>query len=251
MANRVAALLSQMFRFGVERGILDGSPLIALPRPGGSEKKRTRILNEREIRHVWRKLRTPGITPLLRLALKLILATAQRPGEIAGAARAEFDLENRLWTIPAERSKNGLPHPVPLSPLALRLLAHLRRLTGDTEFILPTRVWRQKGPAPITVRALSQALRDQASLGLPHFTPHDLRRTAASLMTASGVPRLHVEKVLNHTIDDVAEIYDRHDYAAEKRGALETCGSAIGRILRKRPPVVVPLRRPERMRATG
>jgi integrase len=102
----------------------------------------------------------------------------------------------------------------------------------------------------MTVRALSQALRDQASLGPPHFTPHDLRRTAASLMTASGVPRLHVEKVLNHTIDDVAEIYDRHDYAAEKRAALETCGNAIERIVRRRAEVV-PLRRPERLRATG
>jgi integrase len=252
MANRVGALLSQMFRFGVERGILDGSPLIALPRPGGTEKKRARILSEGEIRLVWRKLRTPGITPLLRLALKLILVTAQRPGEVAGAARCEFDLERQLWTIPPERSKNGQRHEVPLSSLALSVLAHLRRITGETEFIIPTRLWRQKGPAPITVRALSQALRDQAAhFGLPHFTPHDLRRTAASLMTAAGVPRLHVEKVLNHTIDDVAEIYDRHDYAAEKRAALETCGNRLMEILRRRPAQVVPLRRPARLRRTG
>jgi integrase len=111
---------------------------------------------------------------------------------------------------------------VPLSPLALALLQHLRRLTGDTDYILPIRTWRKSGMAPKTVRTLSQALRDQKSLGLAHFTPHDLRRTAASLMTRAGIPRLHVEKVLNHTIDDVAEIYDRYDYAAEKRQALET-----------------------------
>jgi integrase len=184
--------------------------------------------------------------------MKLILATAQRPGEVAGAARSEFDLANRTWTIPAERSKNGQPHTVPLSPLALTLLAHVRRLTGDTEFIIPTRLWRQKGPAPITVRALSQAIRDNADhFGIPHFTPHDLRRTAASLMTAAGVPRLHVEKVLNHTIDDVAEIYDRHDYAAEKRTALETCGRALAHILRRRTAKVVALRPAERRQATG
>jgi integrase len=233
MANRVAALLVQMFQFGVERGILDASPLVALPRPGGREKGRSRKLDEREIRLFWRRLRHRRITAILRLALKLVLVTAQRPGEVAGAARAEFDLEKRLWTIPAERSKNGEAHVVPLSLLAITLLRHLSRLTGETEFILPTRCWRLKGSAPLTVRALSQAIRDNAKhLKIDHFTPHDLRRTAASRMTALGVPRLHVEKILNHTIDDVAEIYDRHDYIEEKRAALEKWEMAIWRILK-------------------
>jgi integrase len=57
--------------------------------------------------------------------------------------------------------------------------------------------------------------------GIQHFTLHDLRRTAASSMTRLGIPRLHVEKVLNHSTADVAEVYDRHDYATEKRTALE------------------------------
>jgi integrase len=87
--------------------------------------------------------------------------------------------------------------------------------------LIPSRCWRARDGAPITVRALSQGIRDRrAQFALPNFTPHDLRRTAGSLMTASGVPRLRVEKVLNHTTDDVAEIYDRHDYSAEKRTAL-------------------------------
>jgi hypothetical protein len=106
-ANRVAALLSQMFRFGVERGILEASPLVALPRPCGTEKARKRMLTALEIRPLWQRLRRSGISPPLRIALKLILVTAQRPGEVAGTARAEFDLENRVWTIPPERSKNG------------------------------------------------------------------------------------------------------------------------------------------------
>jgi integrase len=86
--------------------------------------------------------------------------------------------------------------------------------------------------APITIRALSQGIRDRRKhFGLPDFTPHDLRRTAASLMTANGVPRLHVEKLLNHTIDDVAEIYDRHDYSKEKRAAVEKLAESIQAIL--------------------
>jgi integrase len=242
-ANRVAALLSQMFRFGVERGLLEASPLIALPRPGGTEKPRDRALNEQEIRIFWRKLTRARMSPGLRLGLKLILVTGQRPGEVAYAAQAEFDLDNRLWTIPAERSKNGKPHQVPLSRLAVTLLAHLWRLTGATQYLLPSPQWRERDGAAVTRRSLAHAVRNnEQCFGIPHFTPHDLRRTAASMMTACGIPRLHVEKILNHTIDDVAEIYDRYDYLEEKRIALEKWADALGRILRGESITVVQLR---------
>jgi integrase len=253
MANRVAALLAQMFSFGVERGMLDASPFISLPRPGGTEKSRNRKLDDREVRVFWKKLTTSRLSAEVRIALKLILVTAQRPGEIALAARQEFDLENRIWTIPPERTKNGngKPHVVPLSDLALTLLHHLRRRFGETQYLISSRCWRARHGAPITVRALSQGIRDrEAHFEIPHFTPHDLRRTAASLMTAAGVPRLHVEKVLNHTIDDVAEIYDRYDYAEEKRMALKRLDDSLRRIARREPKVVA-FNRSERMRAVG
>lgn len=180
----------------------------------------------------------------MRLALKLILVTGQRPGEIALAAWEEFDLEHCVLTIPGERiksrkSNNGQPHEVPLSDLALTLLRHLKRRFGETQYLFPSRCWRARHYAPITVRGLSQGLRKrQEHFKLPHFTPHDLRRTAASLMTAAGIPRLHVEEVLNHTIDDVAEIYDRHDYAEEKRAALNAPDATLRRILRRDKKVV-------------
>jgi integrase len=235
MGNRICALLSQMFRFGVERGMLEASPFISMPRPGGTEKGRRRKLDEREVRIFWKKLTRSRLNAEVRLALKLILVTAQRPGEVALAAWEEFDLKRRVWTIPPERSKNGQQHHVPLSDLALTLIRHLRRRFGETRYLIPSRCWRARDGGPITVRALSQGIRDRrAFFALPDFTPHDLRRTAASLMTASGVPRLHVEKVLNHTIDDVAEIYDRHDYSAEKRAALERLAECLDRILRDR-----------------
>jgi integrase len=231
MANRVAALLSQMFRFGVERGMLEASPFVSMPRPGGTEKSRRRKLDEREVRIFWKKLTRSKLNAEVRLALKLILVTAQRPGEVALAAWEEFDLERRIWTIPPERSKNGQQHEVPLSDLALTLIRHLRRRFGETRYLIPSRCWQARDGGPITVRALSQGVRDRrAHFALPNFTPHDLRRTAASLMTASGVPRLHVEKVLDHTIDDVAEIYDRHDYSAEKRAALSRLANCLEKI---------------------
>jgi integrase len=236
MANRVGALLSQMFQFAVTRGMLDASPFVALGRPGGSEKARNRRLSDKEIRVFWKKLTRARLSAEVRLALKLILVTAQRPGEVALAAWREFDVERKVWTIPPERSKNGQEHQVPLSDLALTLVRHVRRRFGETDHLIPSRCWRAREGAPITIRALSQGIRDRREhFGLPSFTPHDLRRTAASLMTANGVPRLHVEKLLNHTIDDVAEIYDRHDYAKEKRAALERLAESIQMILRVRP----------------
>lgn len=251
MANRVSALLAQMFSFGVERGMLDASPFISLPRPGGTEKSRKRKLDDREVKVFWKKLTSSRVSTEVQIALKLILVTAQRPGEVALAAREEFGLERRIWTIPPERSKNGQPHPVPLSDLALTLLRHLRRRFGETQYLIPSRCWRSRHGAPITVRALSQGIRDREEhFGVKHFTPHDLRRTAASLMTAAGVPRLHVEKVLNHTIDDVAEIYDRYDYAEEKRAALKRLDVRLRQIIRREPKVLV-FDRSERKRAAG
>lgn len=235
MANRVGALLSQMFRFAVTRGMLEASPFVALGRPGGTEKARNRRLTEKEIRTFWKKLTRATLSAEVRIALKLILVTAQRPGEVALATWKEFDLERKVWTIPPERSKNGQEHEVPLSALALTLIRHLRRRFGETEYVIPSRCWKAREGAPITVRALSQGIRDRRKhFGLPRFTPHDLRRTAASLMTANGVPRLHVEKILNHTIDDVAEIYDRHDYTKEKRTATDILDQTIRTILRVR-----------------
>jgi integrase len=232
MANRVGALLSQMFRFAVTRGMLEASPFVALGRPGGTEKARNRRLSDKEIRIFWKKLTRARLSAEVRFTLKLILVTAQRPGEVALAAWKEFDLEKKLWTIPAERSKNGQEHEVPLSALALTLIHHLRRRFADTEYLIPSRCWKARGDAPITVRALSQGIRDcRQHFGLASFTPHDLRRTAASLMTAHGIPRLHVEKLLNQTIDDVAEIYDRHDYTKEKRAAVDTLAQSIRTIL--------------------
>jgi integrase len=86
---RVAALLAQMFSFGVERGMLDATPFTSLPRPGGTEKSRNRKLDDRKVRIFWRKPTSSRLIAEVRIALKLILVTAQRPGEVALAALDE------------------------------------------------------------------------------------------------------------------------------------------------------------------
>jgi integrase len=97
--------------------------------------------------------------------------------------------------------------------------------------VLPARADKRKDRS-YSERVLSRAVRENAKhFGIDHFTPHDLRRTAASFMTKIGIPRLHVEKVLNHSTGDVAEVYDRHDYLPEKRAALVKWGERLAEII--------------------
>ena len=124
-----------------------------------------------------------------KLVLKLQLVTAQRKGELVGAALSEFNFEQLVWTIPAERSKNELAHRVPLSPLARELIHEAHNLAGDSPWLFPS----PGGNGPITPQSINRGLyRSLPEIDVENVTPHDLRRTAASLMTGMGIPRLTV-----------------------------------------------------------
>lgn len=237
-ANRVHALLVQMFNWAAAKDLLIASPMAGVERPGGEEKPRRRVLTASEIKTIWTKLDSADMANPTRIALKLLLVTAQRRGELTFAKWSHFDLDSRVWTIPIELLKSSharraepAPHVVPLSPLALELLAELHKLTGESTHVLPARADKRKDRS-YSERVLSRAVRENAKhFGIEHFTPHDLRRTAASFMTKLRVPRLHVEKVLNHSTGDIAEVYDRHDYLPEKRAALDKWGEHLKEIV--------------------
>ncbi len=247
-ANRVHALLVQLFKWATAKDLVPASPMAGVERPGGEEKPRRRVLTAEEIKAFWDTLATADMAEPTRLALKLLLVTAQRRGELTFAKWSHFDVGAKLWTIPVEllksshaRREDPQPHIVPLSPLALELLEKLRGLTGEGVYVLPARADKKKDRS-YSERVLSRAVRENAKhFGIPHFTPHDCRRTAASFMTKLKVPRLHVEKVLNHATGDIAEVYDRHDYLREKRVALEKWGRHLSALIEGRERTVVPL----------
>jgi integrase len=252
-ANRVHALLAQMFTWAAAKDLIPASPMAGVERPGGEERPRQRVLTAQEVKAFWTKLPAANMAELTRLGLRLLLVTAQRRGELTFAKWSHFDLGGKSWTIPVELLKTSHarraapePHVVPLSPLALELLRDLHKLTGEGEYVLPARADKRKGRS-YSERVLSRAVRENADhFGIPHFTPHDLRRTAASFMTKLKVPRLHVEKVLNHSTGDIAEVYDRHDYLPEKRAALLTWGSHLQQIVAGKDSNVVELPRTDR-----
>ncbi len=249
MANRVAAVVSQMFKFGVQRGLLTASPCVALQRPGGRESSRDRLLTEEEVQTVWQRLDSAKLTAPTRMALRLLLVTAQRRGELARAQWKDIDLAAALWTIPAEHAKNGKTHRVPLSPLALELLGELKTLGTSPVWLFPS--GRQDG-SHIVEQSLSRAVRNnEAHFGVPHFTPHDFRRTAASMMTMLGIPRLHVSKVLNHTDEGITAVYDKNDYLPDMRRALELWSDHLASVVTGKARKVVALDRATSRRATA
>ncbi len=239
-ANRCASMVKQMFKFAVGRGEVDASPCVALKKPGGKEPSRKRKLTDDEIKRLWDKLDTAAISPALRAAIRLLLVTAQRRGELARATKREFDLEAKVWQIPAEHSKNGQPHDVPLSDLALELLSQLVELSGDSKYLLPSPTVKD---ASIRPEALTRAItRNREYFKIDVFNVHDLRRTAASNMTAHGIDRLHVAKVLNHSGREVTAIYDRHDYLDEMRDALNLWADTLQTIIKGKRKKVEPIR---------
>ena len=194
MANRTLATIRKMFNFAVSRDIVSISPCLAVRAPA-PEQQRDRVLTTDEIRALWHGLEGAKMAEGTKLALKLQLVTGQRKAEIVTATWDEIDLTDKWWTIPPEKAKNKMAHRVPLSSLAMELLQAAKALTGDSTWLFPS----PRAGKHITPEAVDHALRRPGleALGFS-FVPHDLRRTAASLMTGMGISRLVVSKILNH-----------------------------------------------------
>lgn len=240
LANRVLALVRKILNFGLDREWVEANVAAKMTRPA-AEASRTRVLTPDEIRIVWKWLeRKPPQDAdadhwrLAQTALKLRFLTVQRGGEVIHARWADVDLAAGWWTIPAERAKNKLPHRVPLTDAITKLLKTLR----------------SSAPAEaVYVFAGIRGPRHRRGVldGLPiaDVRPHDFRRTAATLMTAAGISRLVVAKVLNHAEKGVTAVYDRAGYDAEKRVALDTWARTLAGILdtKKKPAPVRPFAR--------
>src|SRR5215831_5455963 len=131
-ARRVFEDVRAMVRWAVARGDLDHSPIDGLRGPAIS-KPRTRTLTDNEIKAVWHDLY--DIRPDVGRVVRFCLATGQRVGEVVGLTQAELDLPKAVWNIPAERSKNGHPHCVPLTPLALSIIAECTKERGRSALV--------------------------------------------------------------------------------------------------------------------
>jgi integrase len=236
-ANRTLAALSKFSHWLLARDVIATSFTTGVSRPH-REVPRDRTLDAMELRALWPA--SSGDDPAAQ-AVRLMILTGCRRNEVGHMRWSEVDAERRLWTIPAERSKNGRAHAVPLSAQAWRVLSGVPRFV-DCDF-----VFTLDGQVPINHWGGAKArLSAKAGIDPAGWRLHDLRRTCAAGMQALGVSVAVIERALNHVGGEFRGIvgtYQTHDYRDEIRVALQRWGDRIDQLVGGKSAKVVKLNR--------
>jgi integrase len=232
VANDVLRWTRRMFDFAVKRHLVQYNPAAAftLADAGGQEEARTRWLTREELARLFEAMRTTkGFSVENYLSIKLLILLAVRKQELVGARIDEFDLDNTVWSLPAERTKTGAPIDIPLSKPAVDALRKLVELACGDDYLLPARKRQERMLPHIHENTLNVALSKVKPLltGMENFTIHDMRRTARTHLAALGVEPHIAERCLNHKIDGVEGIYNRHAYFNERREALAKWAAVV------------------------
>jgi integrase len=241
---RIGEILSSVFGFLVHTDRREDNPVARLAHPLSLKgTSRDRRFSDNSLKKLWTTLcavdnaatgpakdEVSQLAVETSLSLRFAVLTLCRRGEVAGARWAEINQKDRFWEIPANRTKSGRPHVVPLSEGAVTILkAAVQRKDRSDEFIFPA----PKDPKHhIDECRLTRAVKRLCDkLEIPQGSPHDFRRTGATTLTGHlGFSRFTVGCVLGHQVRDgatVTAIYDRYDYLPEKRRALEAWGSFV------------------------
>ena len=226
-AARARIALSGIFAWAMREGIVDANPVIGTNKPP-EPPSRDRVLTDAELGEIWAACRDNDYGRIVKLAL----LTGARREEIGGLTWQEIDIERAEINLPPERTKNGRPHMIPLSPLALSIVRVVPEREGR-EYLFGEGAgafsgW-SKGKSALDRRIL-KARRDAAKVNgasdakpMPDWRHQDLRRTAATRMADLGIQPHVIEAILNHVSGSkagVAGVYNRSLYATEKRAAL-------------------------------
>lgn len=187
-----------------------------------------RALTAAEVQAFLRGVRSSNIRRQFKLAFHLILATLVRKSELMLAQWKDVQFDSAEWHVPKENSKTGKPHVAYLSRRALAAFKELCTLAGNSEWVLPGRGTLTRPFAHNELNnALKVSLQGQA---IPAFTMHDLRRTASTPLHENGWASDVVEKALNHTIGSVRGVYNRAEYAKQRREMLQFWSDYLDRL---------------------
>ncbi|MDH4555724.1 DUF4102 domain-containing protein [Pseudomonas sp. BN417] len=244
MAKLIFSLMRQMFRFAVDRDLIEHDPTASIRKAkiGGKDVERDRVLSDDEIRSLAELSPHAGLLPSTEAAIWIALSTCCRIGELLNARWEHVDLTKGIWLIPAENSKNGKSHSVTLSSFAIRQFEKVRALNGHSAWCYPN----TDANGPVSSKTVTKQLGDRQRLPGQNvmsnrsakaqalllaggkWTPHDLRRTGATVMTALGVLPEVAERCLNHTEENkVKRTYQRHSYVKEMAGAWHNLGDYL------------------------
>ena len=240
----------RLMDYATDRDLIPANPLAGL-KPGSIKVKgkrdplkavvRARVLDGEEIRAFWHNVETCGLHRLTALALKMVLVTGQRPGEVAGMRADEID--GRIWTIPAtRRGKTESAHSVHLTDAALQIVAdakaEVERLQERRSAPWSGFIFEARPGGPITTAAICRGVeRQHGALGAKdvqpwgRWTPHDLRRTMRTGLSACKVRPDIAELTIGHVKGGIVAVYDQHGFDAERRAALESWEARLLRIV--------------------
>lgn len=233
-AKRLYSYIRRLFNFAADMGLMrrrDNPCLdIKLKFPNN---KRERHLNPKEIYLFWNTLNEIPMSPIIRLALRFLILTVARSGEVRQMKWSDVDLKNRIWTLP--KTKNGCMHRVYLGDLAIQTLVEAKKYgIGDGLVFGSTKHFKTCGKKLEDLKvlsswALSQPIRRHFKMFEieQRFTPHDLRRTSATIIAGLFGRRDFAAMALNHSTSDVTGIYDQYAYDREKKLTLNALNKAI------------------------
>ena len=234
-ARRVHGSLNRLFRWAIERDIIHANPLTGARKPG-AEVRRDRVLTDAELIKVWNaagKIAWP-----YGPAFQLLILTGARREEIGQLKWSEID--GNVIRLEGSRTKNGEPHNIPLSTAARAIIEKLPRVSGS-DF-----VFTFTGAVPVSGWSTAKIEIDDYAAVTNSWRTHDLRRTCATGLQKLKTPLQVTEAILGHTSGSrggIVGVYQRHDYADEKRAALEAWGAHVMALIEGTAPgKVVPIR---------
>lgn len=217
MALHTRNVVKRLYEYAIARQLVTVNPAQAVvARFVATQESRDRVLSPDEIGHVLRAVYGSSIRRPLKLAIHLLVLTMVRKSELIEARWSEFDLGAGVWRIPAERMKKDREHWVYLAPQAVQMLRELHEGRTSQLYVFPS----SRGPdRPIAKSTLNQAVR-ALDLEVQHFVLHDFRRTASTHLHEMGHPSDAIEKALAHTIRGIKGVYNRAEYAEQRRHIL-------------------------------
>jgi integrase len=229
----------QVYRWAIERGQRVDNPADRVsPKSIARFEPRDRVLTPDEIALMYQYIERIGTTPSIRAAAKLLLLTLVRKSELTNATWSEVNFSEATWTIPKERMKRRNPHVVYLSRQALDIFIALKTFAGGSDYVLAS---RYDSDSPMSAATLNQVLtltyRLAQSEGhaLDKFGPHDLRRTASTLLHEAGYNSDWIEKCLAHEQRGVRAVYNKAEYREQRKAMLQDWADMIDEWALKRP----------------
>ena len=224
-AVHVREIVFQVFRWAMERGQRVENPAeLVRPTTIARFAPRDRALTPAEIATMYAYLERIGTTPSIRAAAKLLLLTMVRKSELTDATWDEVNFVDATWTIPKARMKRRNPHRVYLSSQVMDIFVALKTFAGGSRYVLPSRYDPDKPMSSATlnqVLTLTYRLAQKEGVELEKFGPHDLRRTASTLLHEAGYNTDWIEKCLAHEQQGMRAVYNKAEYAEQRKSMMQ------------------------------